>query len=273
MPSNNTLLEARGIGRRRPDNGGWLLEDASLTVSAGMRLSIVGPSGSGKTLLLRAMAMLDPLDSGEIRWQGRTVRREATPSFRKTVLYLHQRAALLEDTVEAAVRRPYGLAVHRRKSFDRDRVVDLLGQLGRDPAFLAKSVGDLSGGEIQITALVRAVQLDPTVLLLDEPTSALDPQTAAAVESLLGRWITDGPSGRAMLWVSHDAQQARRVSDRTMVMEGGRVVRSEEGERRIPKTQDPRQMTNDPIPNPQSPIPNPNPQSLIPNPQSPIPNP
>ena len=223
MPSNNILLEARGIGRRRPDDDGWLLEDVSLTVSAGMRLSVVGPSGSGKTLLLRAMAILDPLHSGEILWQGHPVRREAVPSFRRMVLYLHQRAALLEDTVEASLRRPYSLAVYRRKSYDRDRVVDLLGQLGRDSTFLAKGVGDLSGGEIQITALVRAVQLDPTVLLLDEPTSALDPKTALAVESLLGRWVTDGPSGRAMLWVSHDADQARRVGNRTMVMEGGRV--------------------------------------------------
>jgi putative ABC transport system ATP-binding protein len=136
---------------------------------------------------------------------------------------LHQRAALLEDTVEAALRRPFALKVHHRKSFDRGRILDMLGQLGRDASFLAKSVGDLSGGETQITAVLRALQLDPTILLLDEPTAALDPPAAIAVEQLLTRWATVPGVPRAMVWVSHDASQTKRVAEKTIFMESGRM--------------------------------------------------
>ena len=73
------LLDARQLSRRHPDGRQWLLEDVSLTVHAGERIALVGPSGSGKTLTLRALVLLDPLDSGETRWQGRVVRREMIP--------------------------------------------------------------------------------------------------------------------------------------------------------------------------------------------------
>ena len=137
---------------------------------------------------------------------------------------MHQRPALIDDTVEAALQHPFRLGVHRGKNFNRDRAVALLGELGRDAGFLEKHVGDLSGGEQQITALVRAVQLDPQVLLLDEPTSALDPPTAQAVERLLVEWAATAPDQRALVWVSHDAAQARRIGDRRMLMESGRLL-------------------------------------------------
>jgi putative ABC transport system ATP-binding protein len=223
MSSDQVLLEARNVGRRHPNGQGWLLADVSLAIPAGARLAVAGPSGAGKTLLLRALAMLDPLQGGCVCWQGQAVHRDALPSFRSTVIYLHQRAALVEDTVEAALRRPFDLRVHRRRRFDRGRILDLLGQLGRDESFLEKKSGDLSGGEIQITALLRALQLDPTVLLLDEPTAALDPHTAAAVEELLGRWVGGDGGPRAMVWVCHDAQQAARMAEKTLLMAGGRL--------------------------------------------------
>ena len=156
------------------------------------------------------MARLDPLDRGEVRYRGQDVRHDAVPRYRASVMYLHQRAALIEDTVDAALRRPYTLNVHRQRKFDRGRVIELLSALGRDAAFLEKNVADLSGGEIQITALVRALQLDPLILLLDEPTAALDGPTAAAVEQLIERWLAENDQ-RAMIWVSHNEAQAQRV--------------------------------------------------------------
>jgi putative ABC transport system ATP-binding protein len=224
MAGDNPLLEARKIARRHPDGGGWLLHDVSLSLSAGDRVSLAGPSGAGKTLLLRALAMLDPIDQGAVCWRGRAVRRDAVPGFRRHAIYLHQRAALLGDSVEEALRRPFTLAVHRDRQFDPDRAAELLGQLGRDPVFLGKKVGDLSGGEIQITALVRALQLDPTVLLLDEPTAALDPDATRAVEAVIEGWVSDHTAGRAYAWVSHDTEQAARMGTRRVVMEGGRIA-------------------------------------------------
>ena len=223
MPCNTALLEARNITRRHADGHGRLLDDVSLEVHAAQRLAVTGASGSGKTLLLRALTMLDPLDGGQVRFKGDLVHRDGIPEFRRQAIYLHQRAALMEEQVEAALRRPLKLFAHRRRRFDKDRITEWLGQLGRDESFLAKQVGDLSGGEIQIAALLRAVQLDPAVLLLDEPTAALDRQTTAAVEKLLSDWVAESPHSRAMVWVTHDARQARRVADKTLCMEEGRI--------------------------------------------------
>ena len=168
------------------------------------------------------LGRLDPLDQGEVLFRGEGVHHDAIPSYRASAIYLHQRAALIEDTVEAALRRPFAFHVHRNRRFDRSRAAELLSALGRDAAFLEKSVGDLSGGEIQISALVRALQLDPTILLLDEPTAALDPPTATSIEQLIDRWLLEN-SQRAMIWVSHDEAQAQRVGRRTLRMERGRL--------------------------------------------------
>src|SRR5262249_56993418 len=143
------------------------LRGACLEVHPGDRLAIIGPSGAGKTVLLRAIAMLDPIEEGSIRLRGCAIPREAIPTYRKEVVYLHQRPALLDGSVATNLEHPYSLKVHRAKRFDRERMVNLLHALGRDEAFLDKSGRDLSGGEAQIVALLRAIQLDPAALLLD----------------------------------------------------------------------------------------------------------
>ena len=222
--TTDALLDARQLSRRHPDGRQWLLEDVSLTVHAGERIALVGPSGSGKTLALRALVLLDPLDSGEIRWQGLVVRREMIPAFRARAIYLHQRPAFSRDTVEAALRRPFALGAHRGRRFDRLWVVDHLKHLGRDASFLEKRIRDLSGGEMQIAALVRAVQLDPAMLLLDEPTAGLDTQTAGAAEEMITAWVDGDPDHRAVIWVGHDQAQARRVTQRSVAIDNGRLT-------------------------------------------------
>jgi putative ABC transport system ATP-binding protein len=215
------VLTAGGIGRRNPRGRGWLLRGVSLELLLGDRLVISGPSGAGKTVLLRALALLDPLDVGTIHWNGGPLRCEAIPSFRSQVVYLHQRPALFEGSVEENLEHPYSLNVYGGRRFDRDRVVDLLKDLGRAEPFLDKLARDLSGGEGQIVALLRALQLDPAILLLDEPTSSLDREIAGAVEALLGRWHAEGVGGRAFVWVTHDRDQARRVAEGTWCMRAG----------------------------------------------------
>jgi putative ABC transport system ATP-binding protein len=220
-------IEAVGLGRRNPKADGWLIRDVSLTLNPGDRLGVLGPSGAGKTVLLRALARLDPLDSGSIRWRGRVVAGEAVPSYRARVIYLHQRPALLDGSVADNLRLPFALEAHRGRRFDPDRVVDLLGRLGRDRAFLEKASRDLSGGEAQIVGLLRALQLDPAALLLDEPTASLDPGTARAVEGLLDGWLTAQPDGRALVWVSHDRDQAHRMTSRRLFLRAGRLEHEE----------------------------------------------
>ena len=222
--TDHPLLEAVGLRRLRPGGGMPLLDIISITLHAGRAVGVMGPSGSGKTLLLRALAMLDPLDAGEIRFRGETPRHAAVPGYRSRVVYLHQRPALPGATVEAALRRPFAMAAHRDRAFDRDKVVALLEYVGRDAAFLGKSTADLSGGEQQLTALVRAVQLDPAVLLLDEPTAALDPVAARAVETLLAEWLAESPGERTFVWVGHNAEQAMRMTHEMKLLHDGRLL-------------------------------------------------
>lgn len=216
-------LQAIDVGRRTPGADTWLLRDVSLTVAGGERVAVVGPNGAGKSLLLRALALLDPLDAGEVRWEDAPVMDADIPAFRRRVLYLAQRPALLDDTVESDLKRPFQLAV-ARSGYERDRVMALLEPLGRDAAFLAKPTAELSGGEAQIAAFVRALQLDPTILLLDEPTAALDSDATTALERLVDRWVEGRPRERAFVWVSHDPSQANRVAGRTVRLEQGRLA-------------------------------------------------
>ena len=234
MNGAGLLLEARGIGRRAPsrdgqrgdgtDAGGpWLLESVSLTLGPGERLVVEGPSGAGKTLLLRALALLDPVERGEVLWRGAPVLDRAVPAFRRQVVYLHQRPALLEGSVETNLQRPFAFDTVGG-SYDRQRVTAMLARLGRGTDFLSKSVADLSGGEAQIAAMLRAMQLDPSVLLLDEPTAALDRDAVDAIERLVSQWQDGAREERAIVWVSHDGIQAGRVGDRTLRLAAGRIV-------------------------------------------------
>ena len=218
-----SIVEVQGIGRRDPKGDGWLIREVSLAINPGDRLAIVGQTGAGKTVLLRALALLDPLDTGSIHLRGQAVRGESVPIYRTQVAYLHQRPALLEGDVEENLRLPFTLRVHHGKTFDRARAVELLQDVGRTATFLEKSSGDLSGGEAQIVALLRAIQLDPAVLLLDEPTASLDAASARAVEGLLDRWFLAAHGRNALVWVSHDPDQADRVARRHLRMHAGQL--------------------------------------------------
>lgn len=223
MPEGTVLLEARELGRRSSSSGAWLLRDVHVAIDAGQCLGVVGPSGSGKTLLLRSMALLDPLDKGHVLFRGRSVSGNGIPDFRSHVAYLRQRPALVAGSVEDNLRRPLQLHVHRHRQLDRHRIATWLQQLGRGEDFLQKRRGDLSGGEQQIVALMAMLQLDPTVLLLDEPVAALDHDTVRSVEALLRQWIDQQPSARAQVWVSHDIEQMRSYCSTLWRMDSGRL--------------------------------------------------
>ena len=222
------LLEARDLTRQSRD-GKLLLDGVSLAIHRGERWGVTGATGSGKTLLLRALALLDDVDGGEVRWNGSAVRDGDVPQFRRQVVYLHQRPALVEGTVEENLRLPFAFRANREQTFSRDRCVELLSQLHLDDSFLKKSSRDLSGGESQITAIVRAVQLDPLVLLLDEPTASLDSRSTDQVERLITGWFNEARDERAIVWVTHQSEQTERIADRQLQLRQGRVEREGHG--------------------------------------------
>jgi putative ABC transport system ATP-binding protein len=219
------LLDVQCIGRRisgGTDGSQWLFRDVSLSVQGGERIGLVGPTGAGKTVLLRAISLLDPLDAGRICWCGAPLTPQAVPAFRSGVIYLHQRPAIGAGTVEDNLRQPFALKQHRERSFRKEHVIGMLMQVGRGEEFLRKPSQNLSGGERHLTSLLRAIQLEPRVLLLDEPTAALDPAATEAVERLVLEWHSQG--GRAFIWVSHHAQQIQRLAGRVVALRDGRLA-------------------------------------------------
>lgn len=215
-PSRDVLLEAHGLSFRIDSRILW--QGFELTLQAGERLGITGPSGSGKTLLLRALAGLEPLQSGELVFDGRALSRWSMPAYRARVMYVPQRPAWREGTVGAALRTPFAFDVRRGREFPDERARELLHLTGRGEDFLHQRTERLSGGEAQIAAMVRTLLAEPSVLLLDEPTASLDSATAHAIEELIMHWVRASPD-RAYIWTSHDRTQLERTADRLLTLD------------------------------------------------------
>ncbi len=216
----SALIETRALTRRDERRQLALLQPTDFTLNHGDRVSITGSSGSGKSVFLRALALLDAPTSGQILWNGQAIANAEIPHYRSHISYLSQRPALLEGTVEDNLRFPFSLRTLRQRSFDLQAVTTLLGHAGKNPDFLQKNAGDLSGGESQVVSLIRTLQLNPEVLLLDEPTAALDPTSSRDVEALIDAWFA-GDKSRAYIWVSHDLDQAQRMSAIHLQMSAG----------------------------------------------------
>jgi putative ABC transport system ATP-binding protein len=183
-----------------------ILKPASFSLSAGEALAVRGPSGAGKTLLLRAVADLDP-NEGLVTLDGRDRSTIAGPEWRRLVGYVPAEPGWWADTVG----EHFG---------EWEAALALVRELGLREAAKAWPIARLSTGERLRLALVRALMVCPRVLLLDEPTAALDAASVTAVESLIK---TRTEAGLAVLWVTHDAEQAKRVAHRLLVVEAGQA--------------------------------------------------
>ena len=210
------MLTGRGLSFRIERRTLW--QGFDLSLHTGGRLGITGPSGSGKTLLLRTLAGLEPLQSGELVFQGRSLSEWSMPAYRARVVYVPQRPAWREATVEEALRAPFAFDVRRGREFPGEQARELLQSLGRDRSFIHQRTERLSGGEAQILAVARALLIGPSVLLLDEPTASLDSGTALVIEQLITHWVSESPD-RAYLWTSHDRAQLERIADPVLTLE------------------------------------------------------
>jgi thiamine transport system ATP-binding protein len=194
------------------------VHDLSVEVADGERLAVLGPSGSGKSTLLRAIAGLEPLSAGEIRWDNTDLatvpvhRRGFGLMFQDYVLFpnrdvAHNVAFGLEMAGEPAT------AIATRVA----EVLDLVGLAG----YGSRAVTELSGGEQQRVALARALAPDPKLLMLDEPLGALD---RSLRERLVGELVALFERlSLAIIYVTHDQDEALAVGNRVAVMRAGHV--------------------------------------------------
>ena len=180
------------------------LSPVDLEVGERECIAISGPSGAGKSIFMRAIADLDP-NEGEVSLSGLNRESFPAPHWRRQVVYVPAEAGWWADRVAGHFPDP-------------DFAAPTMVRLGLPAKALDWEVAKLSTGEKQRLALTRALLVGPRVLLLDEPTSGLDPETATKVEGLLHERLADGA---AIILITHDAAQAKRMASRRLVMEDG----------------------------------------------------
>jgi putative ABC transport system ATP-binding protein len=198
--------------------GKVLVDDVSVQIRAGEVLAVVGPSGAGKSSFLRLLNRLDEPTGGTVRLDGRDYRELVPRDLRRWVGMVMQSANLFPGTVGENI--AFGPRQHGEE-LSPDRMEGLLARVGLS-GYQRRDVSNLSGGEAQRVSLARTTANAPEVLLLDEPTSALDEDLAWRIEDL----VMDIIHERRMtcIIVTHNAAQAHRIADRTMILEHGKLV-------------------------------------------------
>ena len=202
-----------------------VLRGVDLTVEKGDVVAILGPSGSGKTTLLRCLNFLEPADSGRLVFDGETfdlgkITKADIARLRKKTAFVFQNYNLFRNKT-ALQNVTEGLIVARKTPKEE---ADAIGRKMLEKVGLADRADyyprQLSGGQQQRLCIARALAVEPEVLLMDEPTSALDPISTSKVEEL----ATELKENYTIVMVTHNMQQAARISDKTAFFLLGELV-------------------------------------------------
>lgn len=203
----------------------------SLSLGPGETVAVMGPNGAGKSSLIQILAGLLKPDSGQASLDGRTLFRLSAghapykkiwlPPYRRGVGVLAQEPRLFPhlDVLDNVAFGPRSHGASRRLS--RERALRWLHEVNAS-TLATRIPAELSGGQAQRVALARALATDPAVLVLDEPLAALDVTNTALMRSLLKRVLI----GRRAIIITHDVLDALMLADRTVIMDGGRIVES-----------------------------------------------
>lgn len=200
-----------------------VLTDCTTSVSKGEVIVVCGPSGSGKSTLIKTINALEPFQAGEILVDGISVGSLKTdlPKLRSRVGMVFQSFELFphlsvtENLTLAQIK-----VLGRSKDDALKQGLKYLDRVGLS-AHKDKFPGQLSGGQQQRVAIARALSMDPMVMLFDEPTSALDPEMVGEVLDVMVQLANDGMT---MMCVTHEMGFARKVSNRVIFMDQGKIV-------------------------------------------------
>ncbi len=207
------MLELKNISKRFKDR--QILSNFNLTVEENKILAIVGPSGGGKTTLLRMLAGLEKIDSGEIIYNGESLLIDELEKrnllgfvFQDFQLFPH--LTVLENLVLSPIK-----TMNMSKEEAEQKALLLLEKLGLSKQINSYS-SSLSGGQKQRVALARAMMINPKIIGYDEPTSALDPELRLEVEKLI---LQNKELGSTQIVVTHDLQFAENIADSILKVE------------------------------------------------------
>lgn len=191
-----------------------LLTGIAATIMNGRCTVVTGPSGAGKSTLLRLLNRMREPTSGRVLLDG-------TPLPELDVLALRRRVCLVAQQATLLTRRVLDELRAGRVDLPPDEADALLAEVGLPAGMAGRETTGLSGGEAQRLCLARALALRPETLLLDEPTSSLDPASAEAIERVVRDICA---AGGAVVLVTHDVAQIRRLADDVIVLRAGRLT-------------------------------------------------
>ena len=219
--TDTVLIETKGLQKSFGDN--HVLKGVDLQVHQGEALAIIGPSGGGKSTFLRCLNLLETPDSGDVIFEGQKINQKGTDvdKYRQKMGMVFQHFNVFPHmTVQQNITLAPVLLKKQTKAEADAKALYLLERIG----LLDKKDEDprkLSGGQKQRLAIVRALAMEPDVMLFDEPTSALDPEMVGEVLSVI-RALVKG--GMTTVIVTHEMGFAREVSDRILFMSDGQIV-------------------------------------------------
>ena len=229
MQTGETLIEVKDLCKYFRGGTVRALNGVSLTIGKGDVIVIIGPSGSGKSTFLRSLNLLETPTSGSVIVEGTDITKKKNAQGKRIDLDAHRRKmgmvfqyfnlfphkTVLENLTISPI-----LVKKADKAAAKAKAMELLGRVGladRADAYPSQ----LSGGQKQRVAIVRALAMEPDVMLFDEPTSALDPEMVGEVLDVMKQLARDGMT---MVVVTHEMGFAREVGNRVVFMDEGRIV-------------------------------------------------
>lgn len=214
------MFELQGI--TKSFSGNTALRDVGIAFQDGASTALIGPSGCGKSTLLRILVGLIEADRGHLLYDGREVAKEGFAALRQRIGYVIQEGGLFPHLTAFGnlALMPRFLGWEKTAIRERIAVVADLTLFPQDG--LSRYPMQLSGGQRQRVSLMRALMLDPPVLLLDEPLGALDPMIRSELQRELKALFHS--LGKTVIFVTHDLAEAAYLADRIVLLREGRVV-------------------------------------------------
>jgi oligopeptide/dipeptide ABC transporter ATP-binding protein len=225
-PRSDDLLNVYGVSKTY-GNGVKAVNDVDVSVGRGEILGIVGESGCGKSSLVRLLMRLNKPDTGSVFFDGHDLIMMGEPQLRRMrrrfQLVPQNPSTSLNPRLRVGASVAFNLRANRwSREATRARVAELFELIGLDPSFAHRYPHELSGGQIQRIAIARALATNPDLIVCDEAVSALDKSVQAQILNLISD--LQQRLNLAVIFVSHDLEVVRHLSDRVAVMYLGRVV-------------------------------------------------